>query len=114
MSTRAYLLADPEGQAKELVESVYWIPLYELLESRGIQAVLVNARQLHNVPGRKTDFHDCQWIQLLHSCGLLQGSFRPSDQIVALRALTRQLANLGQDLLLIRYSTLAALGILGE
>ena len=77
--------------------SVYWIPLYELLESRGIQAVLVNARQLHNVPGRKTDFRDCQWIQLLHSCGLLQGSFRPCDQIVALRALTRQLANLVEE-----------------
>jgi transposase len=77
--------------------SVYWIPLYELLESRGIQAVLVNARQLHNVPGRKTDFHDCQWIQLLHSCGLLQGSFRPGDGIVALRAIQRQLANLVEE-----------------
>ena len=74
--------------------AVYWIPLYDLLESRGIRAVLVNARQLHNVPGRKTDFHDCQWIQLLHSCGLLQGSFRPGDAIVALRAIQRQLANL--------------------
>jgi transposase len=74
--------------------SVYWIPLYELLESRGIEAVLVNARQLHNVPGRKTDFRDCQWIQLLHSCGLLRGSFRPSESIVVLRALQRQLANL--------------------
>jgi transposase len=74
--------------------SVYWIPLYELLESRGIEAVLVNARQLHNVPGRKTDFRDCQWIQLLHSCGLLRGSFRPGNAIVALRALQRQLANL--------------------
>lgn len=74
--------------------SVYWIPLYELLESRGLEAVLVNARQLHNVPGRKTDFHDCQWIQLLHSCGLLRGSFRPGEGIVALRAIQRQLANL--------------------
>jgi transposase len=74
--------------------SVYWIPLYELLEARGIEAVLVNARQLHNVPGRKTDFHDCQWIQLLHSCGLFRGSFRPGEAIVALRAIQRQLANL--------------------
>jgi transposase len=74
--------------------SVYWIPLYELLESRGIEAVLVNARQLHNVPGRKTDFSDCQWLQMLHSCGLLRGSFRPKDAIVRLRALRRQLANL--------------------
>jgi transposase len=77
--------------------SVYWIPLYELIESRGIEAVLVNARQLHNVPGRKTDFHDCQWIQLLHSCGLLRGSFRPGDTIVALRATQRQMANLVEE-----------------
>jgi transposase len=73
---------------------VYWIPIYELLESRGIEVLLVNARQLHNVPGRKTDFSDCQWIQLLHSCGLLRGSFRPSEAITRLRALRRHLANL--------------------
>ena len=74
--------------------SVYWIPLYELLESRGMEVVLVNARQLHNVPGRKTDYSDCQWLQLLHSCGLLRGSFRPGEAIVRLRALQRQMANL--------------------
>ena len=74
--------------------SVYWIPLYELLESRGIEPVLVNARQLHNVPGRKTDVSDCQWLQLLHSCGLLRGSFRPSETISRLRALQRQMGNL--------------------
>src|SRR6266852_1254433 len=73
---------------------VYWIPIYELLESQGIEVLLVNARQLHNVPGRKTDFSDCQWLQLLHSCGLLRGCFRPDDAIVRLRALERQLANL--------------------
>ena len=73
---------------------VYWIPIYELLESRGLEVVLVNARQLHNVPGRKTDFKDCQWLQLLHSCGLLRGSFRPGDAIVGMRTLQRQLANL--------------------
>ena len=77
--------------------SVYWIPLYELLESRGIEPVLVNARQLHNVPGRKTDFQDCQWLQLLHSCGLLRGSFRPGEAIVRLRALQRQMANLVEE-----------------
>lgn len=77
--------------------SVYWIPLYELLESRGIEPVLVNARQLHNVPGRKTDVRDCQWLQLLHSCGLLRGSFRPGDAIVRLRALQRQMANLVEE-----------------
>ncbi len=72
---------------------IYWIPVYELLESRGVEVVLVNARQLHNVPGRKTDVSDCQWIQLLHSCGLLRGSFRPTEAITRLRALQRQMAN---------------------
>jgi transposase len=72
---------------------IYWIPVFELLESRGLEVVLVNARQLHNVPGRKTDFSDCQWIQLLHSCGLLRGSFRPTEAITRLRALQRQMAN---------------------
>lgn len=100
------------GQLKQLVDwlveqgtesvamestSVYWIPLHELLEDRGIEAVLVNARQMHNVPGRKTDFHDCQWIQLLHSCGLLRGSFRPGAAIVAMRAIHRQWANLVEE-----------------
>lgn len=56
--------------------------------------MLVNARQLHNVPGRKTDVSDCQWLQLLHSYGLLRGSFRPSEAISRLRALQRQIANL--------------------
>lgn len=72
---------------------IYWIPIYELLESRGVEVVLVNARTLHNVPGRKTDFSDCQWIQLLHSCGLLRGSFRPNESITRMRALHRQMAN---------------------
>jgi len=72
---------------------IYWIPIFELLETRGLDVVLVNARTLHNVPGRKTDFSDCQWIQLLHSCGLLRGSFRPTDAITRLRALHRQMTN---------------------
>lgn len=74
--------------------SVYWIPLYEMLEAAGIEVVLVNARELRAVPGRKTDMRDCQWLQLLHSCGLLRGSFRPNESIGALRALQRQCANL--------------------
>lgn len=73
---------------------LYWIPVYEVLEAAGLEVVLVNARMLHNVPGRKTDMHDCQWLQLLHSCGLLQGSFRPKDAVCRLRALQRQRANL--------------------
>lgn len=77
--------------------SVYWIPLYEMLEEAGIEPVLVNARQLHKVPGRKTDVADCQWIQKLHACGLLRGSFRPDEKITAVRSLTRQCANLAVE-----------------
>ena len=69
---------------------VYWIPLFEILDSRGFEVVLANARQIGNVPGRKTDMIDCQWVQLLHACGLLRGSFRPSDDICQLRALIRE------------------------
>ncbi|NKB23424.1 MAG: IS110 family transposase [Kiritimatiellae bacterium] len=76
---------------------IYWIPLYELLEASGIEPILVNARELCHVPGRKTDVQDCQWIQLLHSCGLLHGSFRPSEGICRCRALTRQCANLVEE-----------------
>ena len=62
---------------------VYWIPVYEILEARGLQVYVVNARHLKNVPGRKSDIQDCQWIQGLHSVGLLRGSFRPEGEIVA-------------------------------
>lgn len=74
--------------------SVYWIPLYELLEANGIEVVLVNTRQLRRVPGRKSDVSDCQWLYQLHSCGLLQGSFRPAESICRLRALARERATL--------------------
>ena len=74
--------------------NVYCIPIYELLESCGIEVLLVNASQVHNVPGRKTGMKDCQWIQRLHSCGLLRGSFRPEEAIAGLRARRRQLGNL--------------------
>lgn len=68
---------------------VYWVPLYELLEGEGFQVCLVNARHLKNVRGRKTDVLDCQWIQQLHTYGLLSPSFRPPEQIVAIRSLVR-------------------------
>jgi len=68
---------------------VYWIPLFEILESRGLKPHLVNARHMKNVPGRRTDWHDCQWIQYLHSVGLLRGAFRPPDEICAVRAIMR-------------------------
>lgn len=77
--------------------SVYWIPVYELLESRGFDVLLVNARELKTVPGRKSDLRDCQWIQKLHSCGLLRGSFRPREEICRLRALQRQLKHLVEE-----------------
>ena len=69
---------------------VYWIPLYEILEAGGIQVLLVNARQIKNVSGRKTDVMDCQWIQRLHTYGLLQGAFRPEAKVCELRAYLRQ------------------------
>ena len=68
---------------------VYWIPLFQILERRGFQVVLVNARQTKNVAGRKSDVQDCQWIQRLHSYGLLQGSFRPEDAYCVLRTYLR-------------------------
>lgn len=73
---------------------VYWIPLFELLESRGFDVKLINSHHVKNVPGRKTDVVDCQWIQQLHTFGLLSGSFRPDDEICVLRAHMRQRDNL--------------------
>jgi transposase len=73
---------------------VYWIPLFELLESRGFTVFLVNARHVKNVSGRKSDVLDCQWLQQLMSYGLLRGAFRPTDEVCVLRALTRQRATL--------------------
>ena len=76
---------------------VYWIPLYELLESRGFDVYLVNTRHVRSVPGRKSDVLDCQWLQQLMSFGLLRGAFRPQGDICALRSVARQRA------MLIRY-----------
>lgn len=73
---------------------VYWIPLYEILEARGFTVLLVNARHVKNVPGRKSDVSDCEWLRDLHIVGLLRGSFRPADGIVALRAYLRHRASL--------------------
>lgn len=69
---------------------VYWIPLYELLDERGFDVCLVDARHTRNVPGRKSDVLDCQWIERLHRHGLLRASFRPDDSIVRLRSYLRQ------------------------
>lgn len=76
---------------------VYWIPVHEILEERGLEVVLVNARHVHNVRGRKTDVKDCQWLQELHSVGLLHASFRPAGEIVVLRSYVRHRQTLVED-----------------
>ena len=73
---------------------VYWIPLFQILEERGFQVCLVNARHFQNVPGKRTDVADCQWLQYLHSVGLLRSSFRPEQAICAVRTLLRHRNNL--------------------
>ncbi|WP_279450814.1 IS110 family transposase [Aeromonas hydrophila] len=92
--------ADLERMAAWLVElgittvamestGVYWIPVYEILETHGLQVILANARDARAVPGRKTDVNDAQWIQRLHACGLLRASFHPEREIAALRSYLR-------------------------
>jgi hypothetical protein len=73
---------------------VYWIPLYEILEQRGVRPCLVNARHMKNVPGRRTDWHECQWLQFLHSVGLLRAAFRPEEDICAVRTVLRHRSEL--------------------
>jgi transposase len=73
---------------------VYWLPIYELLEQQGIVPYLVNGRHVKNVPGRKSDWNDAQWLQKLHALGLLRASFRPDAEISALRTLVRYRAEL--------------------
>lgn len=73
---------------------VYWIALFQILEERGFEVCLVNARHLKNVPGHKSDVEDCQWLQYIHACGLLRGSFRPDEQVCAVRTLLRHRENL--------------------
>ena len=92
--------ADLESLAKWLVAcgittvamestGVYWIPVYDVLEQHGLKPCLVDARGMKNVPGRRTDWHECQWIQFLHSVGLLRAAFRPEAAVCAVRVLTR-------------------------
>jgi transposase len=76
--------------------SVYWIPLFQILEKRGLEVFLVNAHHIKNVSGRPTDVGDCQWIQQLHSVGLLRTSFRPPQEICAVRAIVRHRQSLTQ------------------
>jgi transposase len=76
---------------------VYWIPVLEMMESSGLEVLLVDTRPLSRVPGRKTDAEDCQWLQTLHSHGLLRGAYRPSEQISELRTIVRQKAVLVRE-----------------
>ena len=69
---------------------VYWIPIYEILEERGIQVYLVNARHTKNLPGRKSDVQESQWLLKLHTYGLLNNSFQPPSEIRVLRTYWRQ------------------------
>ena len=96
---------DPEALADWLVErgittaamestGVYWIPLCLILEDRGIRVCLVNARHMKNVPGRRTDWHECQWLQYLHAVGLLRAAFRPEQEVVAVRSVVRHRSRL--------------------
>ena len=94
-----YRLADWLGECgveTVVMEStgVYWIPLFGVLEERGFQVILVDPRRIKNVPGRKTDVRDCQWLQQLHTYGLLSGAFRPEGEIRRLRSYLRQRAML--------------------
>ncbi|HYA78783.1 MAG TPA: IS110 family transposase, partial [Candidatus Bathyarchaeia archaeon] len=102
-ATTAELIRMAEWLKARRVESVaiestgvYWIAPHEVLEGQGLQVLLVDTRQLAQVPGRdkKSDPSDCEWIQRLHSCGLLRGSFRPEEAVCMLRTLVRDKANL--------------------
>ena len=75
---------------------VYWIPLFQILEAHGFHVCLVNARHVKNVPGRRTDVSDCQWLQFLHSVGLLKASYRPEQEVCAVRSLLRHRESLVQ------------------
>jgi transposase len=74
---------------------VYWIPLFQILEDRGFDVCLVNARHVKNVPGRRTDVSDCRWLQFLHSVGLLRAS-RPEQEVCAVQSLLMH-STLSQD-----------------
>ena len=73
---------------------VYWIPLFEELERQGFECLLISSRSLRRVSGKKSDITDAQWIQTLHTYGLLEGSFRPQADLVALRTMLRHRSQL--------------------
>ena len=75
---------------------VYWIPPYDVLAQHGLKVCLVDARGMKNVPGRRTDWHECQWLQFLHSVGLLRAAFRPDGEVCAVRSLMRHRSEMVQ------------------
>jgi transposase len=89
-----HALADWLGRCRVQTVAMESIPLFQILEARGFKVYLVNAHYLKSVPGRKSDVSDCQWIQYLHSVGLLRASFRPPEAICALRTLWRHRGSL--------------------
>ena len=89
-----WLLEWGGGDGGDGVHGVYWIPLFGVLEERGLEVMLVDPRRVKNVPGRKTDVLDCQWLQQLHTYGLLSGAFWPEADIRQLRSYLRQRAML--------------------
>ena len=101
-TTDLYALADWLKQCKIetiAMEStgIFWIPLFELLESKGFEVQLVDARNVKNVSGRKTDVLDCQWLQQVHTYGLLSGAFRPEELVCSLRVYIRQKSMLTKE-----------------
>ncbi len=88
-----YLAANQVDTGALESTGVYWIA-FELLKARGFKVYLVNARNMKGVPGRKSDYQDCQWLQKLHSVGLLTNSFRPDAEMCALRAYLRHRTDL--------------------
>jgi transposase len=90
----AWLVDCGIGSVAMEATGVYWIPLYQLLSDAKVEIYLVNARHVKNVPGRKSDVRDCQWLQYLHSVGLLQPSYRPDQAVCELRTIFRCRGNL--------------------
>jgi transposase len=94
LACRDWLLACAIKTVAMESTGVYWIPLFQILEAAGLHVCLVNSRHCKNLPGRKTDVQDCQWLQFLHSVGLLRASFRPAEQTCAVRSILRHRSRL--------------------
>ena len=93
----AWLKANAVTKVAMESTGVYWVPVFQVLARRGFDVELVSTRHMKSVPGRKTDVLDCQWIQHLHECGLLRGSFRPDDAICVVRSYVRQRDTLTEE-----------------